>query len=550
MRIFTSSPSSLAVLLVSSLLPDYALAGDGYWIRSVLGARNGAGHGSGSNSATGVSSNSKSNLKTLTMTMGSTTITEPGGQYNWADVNRTYIALGLELSVNLSSLDPLDILASSSIYLSYVQPGLQVRSEENPTLISEMNPLVPFQMTGEGAGAPQMLFMLLYVQPHPLVVQDRYKLAFSGMKSDASKRENFNLETFCDSAGIKTLKASTWLMVNGTAGGKGQGETVPGSMQVSLGPPATTGTSGGTGTTTTGGTGGSDDQEITTIAPVPISSVTNSSVVTTSTSAGGFFGLPRPTLEPGSDYPSAIPTGSDEDSPSCSAGATATVTVTATVDEQGNPFTPSSALSTSDLPTTTSGAFPSEGLTSTLPGGPGNGTVPCTATGPPGSTPTDGSCEGGEGGDEEGGDEEGGDEEGGDEEGGDEEGDESTTTTEPDESETTEPPCDTCESSGSSDIVGPTSTGAEELTTTTEPDESETTTPPASLTATSREISTTITKLTTLRPVPHNSTSIGTGTGGIRPTTTIPIVEAGGVRDTPSRALALGGTILILFVFL
>jgi len=37
-----------------------------------------------------------------------------------AEKNRTYIAMGMQLSVNLTSLDPLTILASSKLYISYV----------------------------------------------------------------------------------------------------------------------------------------------------------------------------------------------------------------------------------------------------------------------------------------------------------------------------------------------------------------------------------------------------------------------------------------------
>ncbi|KXX78045.1 hypothetical protein MMYC01_205514 [Madurella mycetomatis] len=350
MRVFSSLPSSLAVLFASSLLANHVQAGSHVPIWRSLWARKpsldtsyggGTSHDTSSGSEAGSDSKHSSNSN-LVVTMGSTSISEPGGQCSWNDItsapiiefpgaekNRTYIAMGMELSVNLTSLDPLDILASSNIYLSYIQSGLQARSADNPVLISEVNPIVPFQMTSEGGEQPQMLIILLYVQPHPLVIEQRYKLAFSGMKLDADKRQGFNFEAFCESAAITNMKGSTWIVVNGTASEIGGGD----EPKTTAPPLTTTGLASDNCTTTTAAGGGG--YQVTTI-------ITSDA-----------FGLPTvitTTLSPGV-LPSsgAVPTGtagypgfgssssSSSDSDTCEpTTVTVTVTVTATVDQDGD----------------------------------------------------------------------------------------------------------------------------------------------------------------------------------------------------------------------
>lgn len=287
-------------------------------------------------------------------------------EFPGAEANRTYIAMGMELSVNLTSLDPLDILASSNIYLSYIQSGLQVRTADSPVLISEVNPIVPFRMTGEGDEQPQMLIILLYVQPHPLVIEQPYKLAFSGMKLDADKRQGFDFEAFCESAAITNMKGSTWIIVNGTASEIGGGVEA---------------------TTTTTAAGGGGGYQVTTI-------ITSDA-----------FGLPTvitTTLSPGVLPPSgAFPTGtagypgfgssSSSDSGSCEpTTVTVTVTVTATVDQDGD-----DTDVTIPPATTTAGGGGWYGGNGTYPGGGGGygtGTVIDTTTtrGGGGSVPTGG----------------------------------------------------------------------------------------------------------------------------------------------------------------
>ncbi|KAK3899003.1 hypothetical protein C8A05DRAFT_37384, partial [Staphylotrichum tortipilum] len=315
--------------------------------------------------------------------MGSSTIDTPGAQCTWddlasepiiifpqAEANRTYIALGMQLSINLTSLDPMTVLASSKLYLSYIQSNLRVRPGDTPILISDINPLAPFQMSGPSSSQPQLLVTLLFVQPHPLLVDDTFTQAFAAMQTDVSKRQNFNFETFCESSAITILQANTWAVVNGTsgngdAGDPGIGGGVGGSAGGSPSPtPTPTPLLGGTGEiVTTIFTTDANGQ------PVTITSTIADTVTTlTTTDAAG-----NPTV-----ITSILP-----------GSAAAAVTTISTTDAAGNPTlitstlagTPTTILTTDSLgnPTTLITTLPPGVLPP--PGAIASGTAPGAAGG-------------------------------------------------------------------------------------------------------------------------------------------------------------------------
>ncbi|SPQ26913.1 83b50a51-af45-4b37-b9da-5dcb92ab02c8 [Thermothielavioides terrestris] len=192
--------------------------------------------------------------------MGSATIDTPGGQVTWDDVssepivmfsraagNQTYLSMALELSLNMTSSDPLTVLSSSTVYLSWLQTGMQAASSQSPIMASEVNPVVPFKLDGQDSNQPKVLMTLLYLQPHPLIVTDSFMQAFDSMRTDSSKRQNFDFQAFCNSSSITNLQAATWMVVNGTSaeggGSIGGGETVTQTVQVTMNP-SNTGDSG------------------------------------------------------------------------------------------------------------------------------------------------------------------------------------------------------------------------------------------------------------------------------------------------------------------
>ncbi|KAK4119297.1 hypothetical protein N657DRAFT_684508 [Parathielavia appendiculata] len=298
MRTFPLLPPSLVALLTTSLLSSNAEARRILWSKKSL-----VGSGSDPSSVGNYAAGNNLMLK-----MGNFSFDTPGAQCSWDDVsepiiifpqaegNRTYIALGMQLSINLTSLDPLTIMSASKLYVSYIQSGLRVRSADNPMLISDVNPLVPFQMSGPSNNQPVVLVTLLYVQPHPLVIDDKFNLAFTGIASDASQRQNFQFDDFCQSAAITSLQASTWVVINDTTngevsggrggvGGGGGGVSTPGLLPTPTPKPTPlpgNGTVGGVG----GGTGGSG-QRVTTILTTDANGAPLAITSTLSGSSGG-----------------------------------------------------------------------------------------------------------------------------------------------------------------------------------------------------------------------------------------------------------------------
>jgi len=139
------------------------------------------------------------------------------------------MSLGFPSALN-NPLSILTMATSTTTFLAYLQTDLRPKLSaigQPAMLLSETNPLVPFQLTGQGQSQGRLLIMLLFVQPHPLIIEERFRTVFAAMATDSSQRARFGIEEFCQSAGITNLQAATWVAIQGggvaTAGIAGGG---------------------------------------------------------------------------------------------------------------------------------------------------------------------------------------------------------------------------------------------------------------------------------------------------------------------------------------
>ncbi|KAK3316309.1 hypothetical protein B0H66DRAFT_290813 [Apodospora peruviana] len=149
---------------------------------------------------------------------------EPILSYSHAKPNRTYMAAGLSYSVPMTSdvtADTVDIagmFSQDSVYLSWMQTSLHNRQNTSTLLDSDMDPLVPMTVPNSTCSDITVLIVLLFVQPHPLLMEDCYTKQFPEMEKDASKRKDFKFQDFWRSSAMGELKAVTWLIIKPDAG--------------------------------------------------------------------------------------------------------------------------------------------------------------------------------------------------------------------------------------------------------------------------------------------------------------------------------------------
>ena len=206
---------------------------------------------------------------------------EPILAFSDAQANQTYLAAALSFLVQsptdtqADSFDPLQLFSASSIFLSYLQTSMQSRTEQSTILSSQINPLVPFQLPEPSCDEDILVVILVSDQPHPLLAEDCYVKQFAAMEEDSSKRRDYQMGGFWESAALGEVSAATWILINNdkaecqnggedTAGGEG-----PEIVSVSTGSADTTTTI----TTTVDG----KPTTITTTIPAASSGASNSS---------------------------------------------------------------------------------------------------------------------------------------------------------------------------------------------------------------------------------------------------------------------------------
>ncbi|KAM7195215.1 hypothetical protein V8F20_007591, partial [Naviculisporaceae sp. PSN 640] len=162
---------------------------------------------------------------------------EPLLSFSNVQQNQTYIAAALSFVVDTpitantsesGATEPAEVLQESSrlpIYLSYLQTSMHKRTTASTILSSEVDPLVSFKLPEISSCGQSIVFIaFVFVQPHPLLVEDCYTKEFSEMKDDFTKREDYDFGGFWKSAALGDILAATWVTIGSDKAGCLNGE--------------------------------------------------------------------------------------------------------------------------------------------------------------------------------------------------------------------------------------------------------------------------------------------------------------------------------------
>ena len=145
---------------------------------------------------------------------------EPILSFSNAQANQTYLAAALSFSIQsptdtqADSFDPLQLFSGSTLFLSYLQASMQSRTDKSTILSSQINPLVPFQLPEPSCGEDILIVILVSEQPHPLLAGDCFIKQFAEMEENSSKRKDYKIGGFWESAALGEVSAATWLVIN------------------------------------------------------------------------------------------------------------------------------------------------------------------------------------------------------------------------------------------------------------------------------------------------------------------------------------------------